>query len=55
MCTCIPVSISDFDFITKYGLDSDLDIPGVKSITGSNKYQTAYRITRKADFRIPTK
>ena len=44
-----------FDFISKYGLDGSDPIPGVRRITGSNELQRAYKITRNADFRIPTR
>ncbi len=49
------IVIAGFDFISKYGLDGIIPLPGVKKITGTNEYQTAYRITRRADFRIPTR
>ncbi len=49
------VSFLGFDFISNYGLDSSQRIPGVRRITGSNELQRAYKITRNADFRIPTR
>ena len=47
--------VTGFDFISKYGLDGSDRIPGVRRITGSNELQRAYKITRNADFRIPTR
>lgn len=52
----IPLSyvLLGFDFISKYGLDTETP-PGVRVVEGSNYLQTAYKITKKAEFRIPTR
>ena len=56
MAFILPLSflVTGFDFISKYGLDVDTP-PGVRRVTGSNELQTAFKITKKAEFRIPTR
>jgi len=45
-----------FDLIRKFKLDNiDLEFPGVKRVRGSNKMQTAYRLSKKADLVLPTR
>jgi len=45
-----------FDLIRRFQLDDiDLDFPGVKRVRGSNKIQTAYRLSKKADLTLPTR
>ncbi|ESO92414.1 hypothetical protein LOTGIDRAFT_121119, partial [Lottia gigantea] len=46
--------LSGFDFISKYQLDNVLRQPGVKKVPGSNEFQVAYRISKKANLRIRT-
>ncbi|XP_055956241.1 collagen alpha-1(IX) chain-like [Patella vulgata] len=43
-----------FDFISKYQLDNVLRQPGVKKVRGSNEFQVAYKISRRAKLRIKT-
>ena len=45
-----------FDFIRKFRLDLlETQYPGVNRVRGSNKVQTAYRLDRDADLRLPTR
>lgn len=45
-----------FDLIRKFKLDNiDLEFQGVKRVRGSNRIQTAYRLTRKAELTLPTR
>lgn len=44
------------DLISKLRLDDfSYDFPGVKKVRGSNRIQTAYRLSRRADLSAPTK
>lgn len=44
------------DLIRKYKLDNaDLEFPGVKRVRGSNRIQTAYRLSRRAELSLPTR
>lgn len=47
------VLYTGFDFIHK--LDIDEPESGTSRITGSNRYQMAYHISKEADLRIPTR
>ncbi|XP_035211381.1 collagen alpha-1(IX) chain-like [Stegodyphus dumicola] len=45
-----------FDFIRKFRLDDfEFDFPGVKKVKGSNRMQTAYRLSKRADLTLPTR
>ena len=45
-----------FDLIRRFQLDNfDLEFPGVKRVRGSNKMQTAYRLSKKADLTLATR
>lgn len=45
-----------FDLIRRFQLDNvELDFPGVKRVRGSNRVQTAYRLSKKADLTLPTR
>jgi collagen type IX alpha len=45
-----------FDLIRKFKMDNiDLNFPGVKRVRGSNKVQTAYRLSKKAELVLPTR
>jgi hypothetical protein len=47
--------LQNFDMIRKFELDVNLDgYPGVSSVRGSNRMQTAYRIDSTADLVMPT-
>lgn len=44
------------DLISKFKLDDySHDFPGVKKVRGSNRIQTAYRLSRRADLSSPSK
>ncbi|XP_053213677.1 collagen alpha-2(IX) chain-like [Panonychus citri] len=46
-----------YDFIRYFGLDNSdgFDFPGIKKVKGSNDFQTAYRLSRRADLSLQTK
>jgi len=45
-----------FDLISRFRLDDlSYEFPGVKRVRGSNRIQTAYRLSRRADLTAPTR
>lgn len=45
-----------FDFIRRFRLDVlETQYPGVTRVRGSNRMQTAYRLDRDADLKLPTR
>ena len=47
--------LQNFDFIRKFMMDVNLDgYPGVSSVRGSDRTQTAYRIDSTANLAMPT-
>lgn len=45
-----------FDLISRFKLDDlSFEFPGVKRVRGSNRIQTAYRLSRRADLTAPTR
>ncbi|CAG0924665.1 unnamed protein product [Notodromas monacha] len=45
-----------FDFIRKFNLDvMEREHPGVTKVRGSNKIQSAYRLSKDADLNLPTR
>lgn len=46
--------VSGFDFISRYQLDDVLRVPGVSRVRGSNEFQVAYKIGRRASLRRRT-
>ncbi|XP_070195500.1 collagen alpha-1(IX) chain-like isoform X2 [Littorina saxatilis] len=43
-----------YDFISRYELDDVLRVPGVSKVKGSNEFQVAYKISRRANLRRKT-
>lgn len=44
------------DLISRFKLDDmSFEFPGVKRVRGSNRIQTAYRMSRRADLSAPTR
>uniref|UniRef100_H2Z836 Collagen alpha-1(IX) chain n=1 Tax=Ciona savignyi TaxID=51511 RepID=H2Z836_CIOSA len=58
ICPQIQVGEDDlpgFDIISQFNLDRDDLMQGVSKVTGSDEYQVAYRLARKASLSIPTR